>query len=451
MAEMKKSAVEQAELLEQKESQKQAPVDVTKMLSAIRTFLPDAANLDPASKAKKNIFLTEKRYEAKREALKNDIKGWLSLLDNEELTSATEFSDYCKDQEEKYTELLQKGVTTALDVTQNLERTYRALDAFFKNAGTDKVNNLRIVNVNKDDIADDDSGFREEIDALLKEGYDQLSLKDSYSLMCIPGAVFEDRVSLLQWAKVAHKYKVMLVTDHADEDCFDDIKANTEGFKDSDIELMNVVMTANWIEGREAEKYSELEQEAGAFYVYPSGALAGKLYNENVTMAQGAAGKKFGTLDGVKGVHAKLLKSEIASLMDNQVVPMVLSEGRVMAFNNMTLYNGDLTDMKEYPIVRVFDWVKKVLMNFANEKVHEVWDKFRSPKELKERIQDFLNQHKGYGKLFQDYQIGEPQFDKESGTVTCDISLTPFNAARNFLIKVSADKSSKDATVEVKD
>lgn len=448
MTEMKKAAVNQAELLDKQETQQQATVDVRKMLSTIRTFLPDAANLDPASKAKKKIFLTEKRYESKREALKNDIKGWLSLLDNESLTSATEFSDYCKDQEEKYTELLQKGVTTALDATQNLERTYRALNNFFKNAGVDKVRNLRIVNVDKSMIADADSGFREEIDALLRQSYDQLSLKDNYSLMCIAGDVFSDKASLLPWAKVAHKYKVMLVTDHADYDCFEHLKSNTEEFKDSDIELMNVVMTANWIEGREAEKLSE---EEGAFYVYPSGALTGKLYNENVTMAQGAAGKKFGTLDGVKGVHAPLLKSEIASLMDNQVVPMVYSDGRVMAFNNTTLYNGDLTDMKEYPIVRVFDWVKKVLMNFANDKVLEGFDKFNTPKELKARIQDFLNQHKGYGKLFQDYQIGEPQFNKETGTLTCDISLTPFNAVKNFLIKVSADKSSKDATVEVKD
>lgn len=451
MAEMKKSSVDQAELLEQKESQKQAPVDITKMLSAIRTFLPDAANLDPASKAKKNIFLNEKRYEAKREALKNDIKGWLSLLDNEELTSATEFSDYCKEQEEKYTVQLQKCVKKALEATQDLERTYRALNDFFKNAGVDKVRNLRIVNVNKIDIADENSGFREKIDTLLRESYDQLSLKDNYSLMCIAGDIFNDQASLLPWAKVAHKYKVMLVTDLADYDSFDDLKSNTENFKDSNVELMNVIMTANWIEGREAEKLSETEQELGAFYVYPSGALAGKLYNESVTMAQGAAGKKYGTLDGVKGVRVPLLKSEIASLMDNQIVPMVYSDGRVMAFNNATLYNGDLTDMKEYPIVRVFDWVKKVLMNFTTEKVHETWDKYNSPKELKARIQEFLNQHKGYGKLFQDYQIGEPQFDKPTNTVTCDISLTPFNAVKNFLIKVSADQVNKDATVEEKD
>ena len=93
---------------------------------------------------------------------------------------------------------------------------------------------------------------------------------------------------------------------------------------DSDIELQNVVMTANWIVGRDAEKMSSDEEDSKAFYIYPSGALAGKLYDESANMAQGAGGKKYGTLDGVKGVKLDLLKSEIASLMDNQVTDGLL-------------------------------------------------------------------------------------------------------------------------------
>ena len=143
---------------------------------------------------------------------------------------------------------------------------------------------------------------------------------------------------------------------------------------------MNVVMTANWIVGREAEKMSSDEEDQKAFYIAPAAALCGKLYDETANMAQGAGGKKYGTLDGVKGVKSDLLKSEIAALMDNQVIPMVYSEGRVMAFNNTTLYNGDLDAMKEYPIVRVFDWVKKVLMNFVHEVALENWDPYNSPK-----------------------------------------------------------------------
>ena len=324
--------------------------DLSQLLSAfggfnaIRGFMPDADNLNPARKAAKAVFLSDKRFKDKRENLINDIKGWLEIL-NEGHESATEFVDACKAKEEKYTKVLSQGVTDALFATANLERSYRALDGFFKTANTDKVKNLRLINVYKDDIADSDSGFAQEVDTLLRNGFDRLSLKDCYSLLVVPGNVFQDKPTLLQWAKIAFKYKVMLITDHADEYSFDDLFANTEGYRDSDIELQNVIMTANWLVGRESEKLSEDEKDSPAFYICSSGALAGILYDESANMAQGAGGKKYGTLDGVKGVKLDLLKSEIAALMDNQVIPMVYSEGRVMAFNNTTLYNGDNTAM----------------------------------------------------------------------------------------------------------
>lgn len=411
--------------------------------NAVRGFMPDADNLNPTKKAAKAVFLTDKRFKEKRENLINDIKGWLEILE-EGHASATEFVDACKAKEEKYEKVLSQGITDALFATANLERSYRALDSFFKTANAEKVKNLRIINVYKDDIADPDSGFAGEVDNILRGGFDRLSLKDCYSLLVVPGNVFQDKVSLLQWAKIAFKYKVMLLTDHADEYSFDDLFSNTEGYKDSDIELQNVIMTANWIVGRESEKLSADERENPAFFISSSSALAGKLYDESANMAQGAGGKKYGTLDGVKGVRLDLLKSEIASLMDNQVIPMVYSEGRVIAFNNSTLYNGDNTAMKEYPIVRVFDWVKKVLMNYVHEVALENWDPYNSPKNLKAKIQAFLNDYKGYGNLFQNYEIKEPTQDPITKRITCDISLTPFYSAKNFIIKVSADKKDKE-------
>lgn len=446
--ELKKSAVveEAATAQSAQENQK----DTSKLLqayggfNAVRGFLPDADNMNPAHKAAKTVFLRDKRFEDKRAELVRDIKTWLELLGEGHNTS-TEFADSCKSKEDKYTALLKQGITDALFATKNLERAYRTLDSFFKTANTEKVKNLRVINVFKDDIADPDSGFSGQVDELLRNGFDRLSLKDAYSLMVVPGNVFKDKPTLLQWAKIAFKYKVMLITDHASEYSFDDLQSNTEGYKDSDAELMNVVMTANWIVGRAAEKMSDDEVDEKAFYICPSGALAGKLYDESANMAQGAGGKKYGTLDGVKGVQLDLLKSEIAALMDNQVIPMVYSEGRVMAFNNATLYNGDLTAMKEYPIVRVFDWVKKVLMNYVHEVALENWDPYNSPKNLKAKIQAFLNDYKGYGNLFQDYEIKEPTQDPVTKRINCEISLTPFYAAKNFIIKVSADKKDKEA------
>ncbi len=445
----KSAAVEQQAAAESAQGQQQQK-DVSQLLkqfggfNAVRGFMPDADNLNPARKAVKAVFLSDKRFKDKRESLVKEIKGWLTLLD-EDHASATEFADACKQKEEKYTQVLEQGITDALFATQNLERSYRALDSFFKTANAEKLKNLRVINVYKDDVADADSGFAGEVESLLRNGFDRLSLKDCYSLMVVPGYVFQDKPTLLQWAKIAFKYKVMLITDHSDEYSYDDLFANTEGYRDSDIELQNVIMTANWIVGRESEKMSEDEKDNMAFFIPGSAALAGKLYDESANMAQGAGGKKYGTLDGVKGVHLDLLKSEIASLMDNQVIPMVYSEGRVMAFNNTTLYNGDNTAMKEYPIVRVFDWVKKVLMNYVHEVALENWDPYNSPKNLKAKIQAFLNDYKGYGNLFQNYDIKEPTQDPDTKRITCDISLTPFYSAKNFIIKVSADKHNKDA------
>lgn len=426
--------------------------DISNLLSkyggfnAVRSILPDADNMNPARKAQQAIFLNDKRFSSKREALADDLRAWIELLD-EDHDTITEYTESCKAKEEKYQKVLDQGITDALFATKDIERSYRSLAAFFATANTDKVKNLRIINVYKDDIADPESGFAGEVENILRDGFDRLSLKDSYSLMVVSGSVF-DKVSLLQWAKMAFKYKVMLITDHADEFSFDDLYNNTEGYHDSDQCLQNVIMTANWIVGRDAEKHSEDEKDEAAFYIYPSGALAGKLYDESANMAQGAGGKKYGTLDGVKGVRNDLLKSQIASLMDNQVIPMVYSEGRVMAFNNTTLYNGDNTAMKEYPIVRVFDWVKKVLMNYVHEVALENWDPYNSPKELKSKLQAFLNDYKGYGNLFQNYEIGEPKQDPVTKQITCEISLTPFYSAKNFVIKVAADKKDKSADVQ---
>lgn len=429
--------------------------DISKLLSqhggfiAVKGFIPDAADMDPAKKAGRSIFLSEQRFKVKRDRLKDELNGWIELL-KEDKNTAPEFAEVCKQKETKYQQLLSENITTALDSTHELETAYRTLDTFFKNAGTDRVENLRIINVNKSELDDPNSDFGDKIKKFLKDSFDRLSLKDSYSLLVMPGNVCKDKATLLKWAKIAFEYKVILITDHAMENSFEDLRDNTLFYKDSDQALQNVVVTANAIVGRESEKLSLVEKDEEAFYIAASGALAGKMYDETANMAQGASGKKFGTLNEVKGVKLDLLRSEIASLMDNQVVPIVFSEGRVMAFNNATLYNGDNDAMREYPIVRVFDWIKKVLMHYVQEVAGENWDKYNSPDRLKSKIQDFLNDFQGHGKLFQKFDIKEPMQDPKTKRITVDIDIIPFFAAKNFIIKLSADKQSKECKTEDK-
>jgi len=407
--------------------------------SAVKNILPDAENLDFKSKAQRAIFLGEQRFSGKREKLSSDLKNWIELLD-EDKDSAVEYAEVCAQKEKTHKELFSKNLSNLLEAIEKIEKEYRTLSTFFKNTGSDKIRNLRLINVDKSELNDSNSEFIKEISEILKNAYDRLSLKDSYSLMVMPGYIFEDNAILRMWAKLAHDYKVMLVSDHADETTFDNLIDNTDKYRDSDAELQNIILAGNWLLGRKAE---ELAGEEDNFYIPPSGALAGMMYNEAKNMAQGAAGKKHGTLSEIKGVRLDLLKTQIASLMDKQIIPMVFSEGRVMAFNDTTLFNGDNKAMQSYPIVRIFDWIKKVMMNFLNDEALQNWNTFVSPDQLKEKIQTFLNAHKGYGKLFQDYKIGEPRQDPETKNITVDMEITPYFSARNFVIKLSATKSKR--------
>ena len=60
----------------------------------------------------------------------------------------------------------------------------------------------------------------------------------------------------------------------------------------------------------------------------------------------------------------------------------------------------------------------------------------------------FLNQYQGYGNLFQRYEIKEPKQDPVTKRITVDISLTPYYAAKNFIIKLAADKKTKECETE---
>ncbi|MBO6026729.1 MAG: hypothetical protein J6P73_05735 [Bacteroidales bacterium] len=443
---LQKAAAAEGQVEKKPAPQQAAKKDVNELLkqfggfSAVKGAIPAAEDMNPTKKAIKDAFLKDSRKAAKRKALAVELQAWLDIL-GEEKSAATDLVESCKAHEEKHLKVLTQGITDALDCTKNLERSYRALDAFFKNSGAEKVDKIKIINCAKDAITDSDSSFGSQVDDLLKHAFDRLSLKDSYSIVVIPGGVFKDRTDLLRWAKMAHKYRTLLVTDTAleDENSLEDLQEVTKGFVDSDAALQNVVMACNWIVGRESEKLSYDEQYEDAFYISPAGALAGMIYDESSPISQGRAGKKYGTVADTKGVKLDLLKSEIATLMDNHVVPMVFSEGRVMAFNNNTLYNGDLDAMMEYPIVRVFDWVKKVLMNFVHEIALENWDPYTSPKKLKDKIQDFLNRYQGYQNFYSKYKLGDPKQDPKTKIVTVDISITPFFAAKNFVIKLEAD------------
>jgi hypothetical protein len=209
-------------------------------------------------------------------------------------------------------------------------------------------------------------------------------------------------------------------------------KANLTG---GDNYRSNVIMSCNWLVGR--GKFSEIGEEDD-LYVPPAGALAGKIYQ--TLMSQVTAGKKHGSMNEVDGVRFDLKKSEIASLEKLGLVPLVKEYGKVMAFSAKTLFNGDNLGLQTYSVVRVFDYVAKVMMDFLNRRAFENFSA-NTRKELNGQIVKFLDSITGPNKLIENFTIKRFEQDPvQKDKIYLDINMKPYFPAKSFLIKLEGQK-----------
>lgn len=403
----------------------------------LKGLIKGVENMDPRRKAVKNIFLSDSAYSDARKRLINELSLWIELLDKG--GDPMEIIDSCKTVCEKAENNLMNNLFCIHDEIKNLEVTYRALDSFFANAGQGEIASITLMNVNKEELGDNDSDDTTAIRSELKYCYDKLSIKDSYSMLVVPGYL-GDADTVRMWAETAYKYKVIMVTDFKDSMNYEMLKNELEdaNLQGQEAKLSNVIMTCNYILGR---KKSEIANEDEDLYIPASAALAGKMSNtEDTVIAQGIAGMKYGTLSNIKGARMDLLKSETASLIDLGVIPMVEVDGRTVAFSNRSLYNGATQSMQEYPIVRVVDWIGKVLQHFCNYEAFTKWDS-AVRNDLREAVIRFLDQNRGPEGLYESYFLGNIEQDPDTKNIKIPLKLKPFFAANNFNIEITTKKS----------
>ena len=420
------------------------PISIEKSIEALARYggfdllesaIENVQNVNPERKARRNIFLSEANKAKERETLKKTLELWLNVLsDNETITDMVASSE---DHKKASGALLTKNLAYAVDATKELEANYRTVALFYKNTEEDKVKNVTIVNATLEQLKDlDNTRFIDTIHAELTDNYDRLDLKNNYSILVIPGYLGSNAV-LEKWAKIAHSNKVMLVTDFQHLDEPDDVmemfdEANHTG---GDVYRSNVLMTCNWLVGR--GRFEEIE-ETDDLFVPPSAALAGKIYK--TLMSQVTAGKKFGGINEVEGVKFDLKKSEIANLESLGLIPMVNEYGKVMAFSAKTLFNGDNIGLQTYSVVRVFDYVTKVLMDFLNRRAFENYSSV-TRKEIMGQIVRFLDSITGPYKLIEKFEIKRFEQDAiQKDKIHLDIHMTPYFPAKNFLIKMDGQK-----------
>ena len=400
----------------------------------IESTVEGANVLNPEKKALRKIFLTDESRKPDREKLKKSLQLMVELLEgSEDIPSIlTEINSKLEQTEA----VLQKNTAKALDACRELEQNYRSLALFFKNTARDKVRNITIYNLDIDRLKDLDNTLAfDRISAELKNCHDRLDLRQNYSLMVIPGYLGSNTV-VEKWAQVACENKVLLITDfqHIDDpdlviEEFD--KASLTG---QEVYRSNVIMTCNWLVGR--NRHADLGEEE-ELYVPPSTALAGKIYS--TLISQPTAGKLYGGIHDAIGVKFGLKKSEISELERRGLVPMVYEWDKVMAFSAKTLYNGPDIGLQTYSVVRVFEYIGKVLIDFLNRQAFTKWTP-KVQKDLGMEISRYLKSIKGHDKVIQDYKLMKLEQDPETKRIYIDLHISPFFPAKNFLLKLGGTR-----------
>ena len=426
------------------ESVKKSPISLEKSLDKLVRYggfdlleasIENVQNVNPERNARRKIFLTESSKQKERDTLKKTLELWANVLKQSD--SLVEMVAHCEDQQKSAEELLSKNLYNAVEATRELEANYRTIALFYKNTEEDKIKNVTVMNASLEQLKDlDNTRFIDTIHAELSDNYDRLDLRNNYGLLVIPGYLGSNMV-VEKWAKIAHENKVMLVTDFEHLDEPDDVmemfdEANLTG---GDVYRANVLMTCNWLVGR--GRFNEIGETTDLF-VPPSAALAGKIYK--TLMSQVTAGKKFGGINEVDGVRFDLKKSEIANLESLGLIPMVNEYGKVMAFSGKTLFNGDNLGLQTYSVVRVFDYVTKVLMDFLNRRAFENFTA-TTRKDIMNQIVQFLDSITGPKNLIENFEIRRFEQDpRQKDRIYLDIHMKPYFPAKNFLIKMDGHK-----------
>jgi len=401
----------------------------------IESTIEGSQNLNPARKARRGIFLEESEKAEERQQLLDSLLYWQRVLELD--TTIREAIEVYEVRRNDLEERVNSNVKSVIQQVKELESAYRTVDLFYSNAETGKIKNISFVNAGLAQLKDLENDFVFKVIAEeLTANFDRLDLRGNYGLLVLPGYL-GTAATVHKWAKMAYENKVMMITDFEN---FENPSDLIDAFSHADLVtgdfyMSNAVMTCNWLVGR--EQYEQFD-ETEPLFIPPSGALAGKIYS--TMSSQITAGRKNGGMNVVDGVRFDLKKSEIAALEKIGLVPMVKEYGKVMAFSAKTLFNGDNLAMQTYSVVRVFDYIIKVIMDFLNRRAFEKFN-VNSRREQQSLIIRFLDSITGPNKLIEKYRI--QRFEKDSGQkdrIYLDIHVTPFFPAKTFLIKMSGQK-----------
>jgi hypothetical protein len=395
--------------------------------------------LDPKKDFQRKEFLTKKNFAKQRKLLAQRLQIWSDNLKDDDLDGIRKG---LSETSAKLETALQKNMKKVHQASREIETTYRAIDKFFANAQQepdDKVNAF-FANVSAEELTDPDD--REKFERVAKEVADlfrQWDITEAFSMAVIPGYLgsVENIDTIARQLGLPNKVHIM--TDLPDFEKFEEVMdmlddpsyANLAGI---DTYKQYVSVFANYILARGANEY-----ETDEMWIPPSAAIAGKMYQGDISdgMQQPMAGFKYGKIADAKHIRFKANQPDASKMNEKGVNPIVDFKGTPVAMGSATLFNKET--FNNYSIRRTYDYVYKTLRNYLNKQTFTVIDqKFIDT--MRRDVDTFMKAITGSDNILQDFKVeifADDEMRKRQ-EIDVKVSLNPKYPAKTFNIEFMA-------------
>jgi hypothetical protein len=392
----------------------------------------------------RNIFLEESAFKDKRQDLKSLVADLIDLVSTS--SDPGEVQAKADEKIRQVSKLRKKNLGTIVDKSKALEKSYRELDLFFKNAGPNNLKNVTVLNVDREQVKDaDDESITNKVKEILADPHLRIDQDKVYSLMVIPDFLGEKLIQT--YATVADENKVLFLTDYRDFPSVESMvkyRNSSEGGKIGGPQKYwsHAVVFGNWIRMR--EKYPDLGEKDGVFGSVAM-AIAGKLYATKIS--QPAAGIQFGEVKNSSGIRFRPNQLEVGLLSKLGINPMADFYQQDSPWEATSLFNGANLELKHYAVVRTIDWIDKSLKHFLGKYTFELLDKDKA-NVVHKRLVKFLDDL-AESKIIEKGQVTNFSRNRDQpDRFDIDFKITPLWATRTFVYKIGVSKDATESSIE---
>ena len=408
----------------------------------LKTFTPGAGG-------KKRRFLQDDDLMEEREELRDRLSAFLGFLEKDSVENHKQVRKLAQEKLDQNESLINENLDQILIASKDIEQTYRELETFFRNAAPQKVKNLTLLNVNSEALLDADSNLvYAAVEKLLMDEALSVDQRKAYSLLVIPGLWKSKRAKdiIERYAKLAGNARLSFLTDFEDCESAEDAQEVWESKKWQGVtgpEAFHsklILFTNHMILRGQHEGMKKDEDLKGSVAM----AVAGKMYKEKIS--QPIMGEMNGSLSESQGLAFRTTQPEVTDLGDLGLNSTMHAYDKDMVYNKCTAFDGAEKPLKDYAVVRTFDYVNRVLRHYLGKVTGQQLDRPRA-NFVRDTIQDFLNQLTEQ-KIINAGKVSKFEWNpREPDRIDVQVDIQPLWAVKTFVYALKA----KDRNVDIED